>query len=90
MTVTKNNVGLGNFEPEVSRTFLPGCRNCGGSHPLARKPQLPADVCPDCKEPANKPGATITDRAALLGASGLLARTCFSISQKLQNLAKGI
>ena len=83
--------GLGHFEPEVSRTFLPGCKECGGSHPLARKGNHDKDVCPDCGSPAGSPGITRTDKAFLgSGMVNLVAKISLSIGKSLLNLSKRI
>jgi hypothetical protein len=82
----------GHFEPEMQHTFLPGCRNCGGSHPLARKPvPIKTDVCPDCDSPVGAPGPTQIEKAAMGGTpSMILGRSMMFIGRKLSNLAKRI
>lgn len=91
---THSNMGHGSgyFEPELVYNFLPGCRNCGGSHPLARKPQMPADKCPDCGADIAPPGPERREAAALTGwaPSTLVARACLAIGKGLNNLAKRI
>lgn len=49
----------GIIQAEVTTTvqFLPKCRQCGGVHPLARKPKMPDGSCPDC-------GASTTKEAS--------------------------
>jgi hypothetical protein len=88
-----HNEGIaGHFEPELQHTFLPGCRDCGGSHPLARKP-VPVDtsICPDCNSPAGTPGATQIEKAALGGTPSMVfGRGLMYIGKKLSNLAKRI
>ncbi len=89
--VTKHTDVLGHFEPEVSRTFLPGCRNCGGSHPLARKGNHDPEKCPDCGEAVLAPGKTYVDRADLSGSLGLrIASVFLSMGKTLTNLAKKV
>ena len=86
-----SNSSSGYFEPEMTNVFLPGCRNCGGSHPLARKP-VPTviDKCPDCDAPQASPGAPITEKAVLTGYSPsvLIARAFLGIGKALHKLSK--
>jgi hypothetical protein len=88
----QDNSGLGHFEPELTRTFLPGCAHCGAAHPLARKPAQPDGTCPDCGKPSVAAGRTISEKAVIVGggASGFVAKSCFKISEYLINLAKRI
>lgn len=91
MTVSRNAGGIGRFEPEVTRTFLPGCRVCGGSHPLARRGyQGPSDHCPDCELPVASPGPTLSDRATLPGIAGVIANTLLGIGRWIGRLAREI
>lgn len=81
----------GYFEPEMQHTLLRGCRNCGGAHPLARKPvPVKTDLCPDCGHAVEAPGPTYTERAVLQGGSGIIANTFLSIGKALTNLSKRI
>lgn len=83
----------GYFEPELHHTFLPGCRNCRGAHPLARKPvPVNTEDCPDCGHAVEQPGVTRVERATLTGstAEGLVARACLSIGKALTKLSKRI
>lgn len=42
----------GKWEAELGRVYLPGCRECGGSHPHARRNFSGDDnFCPDCGAP---------------------------------------
>lgn len=88
MTITRNSDVFGYFEPEVKYQVLPGCRNCGAAHPLARYPRLPADKCPDCGEPAAQPGEPKVESAALNGISPtiLFARAFLAIGKYLIKL----
>ncbi|RYE97510.1 MAG: hypothetical protein EOO77_38920 [Oxalobacteraceae bacterium] len=90
--MNSSNGAAGHFEPEVTHTFLPGCRECGGSHPLARKPQQSPDRCPDCGAPAGKIGPTIREGAVLSGYSpaALFSRATLAIGAALTNLSKRI
>lgn len=36
------------FEPTLGVTFLPRCSQCHQPHPMARKPPVERDDCPDC------------------------------------------
>lgn len=84
--------GMNYLEPSCTTVLLPACRACGGVHPLARKGDLPADLCPDCGGPAATPGAPSTESAEITGftISAILARACYAIGRWLFNLAKRI
>ena len=88
--VNRDTTVLGSFEPEVTHVFLPGCRACGGSHPLARRPPMPAATCPDCGAAQAKPGAPIVEKAVIMGHSpvALVARASFAVGRFLTNLSK--
>lgn len=91
----KKDIGAsvgGHFEPELQYTFLPGCKNCGGSHPLARKPTMPEDNCPDCGDPVDKPGETMTEKAVLTNSSPsiLFSKACLSLGKAINKLSKRI
>lgn len=79
---------FGSFEPSMDYQFLPGCRNCGGSHPLARKPRPEnIEVCPDCSEPAGEPGPVHTEYAALRNTPAVLfGRACLWVGRSLNKL----
>jgi hypothetical protein len=72
--------------------FLPGCRNCGGAHPLARK-LVAADVetCPDCGVPAGLPSKTKVERAAW-GFNPMIwcARAALAVGRVLGSLARKV
>jgi hypothetical protein len=92
MEKSQGNGINGYFEPELRHTFLPGCRNCGGSHPLARKP-MPVDTehCPDCEAPVLAPGQTHVEKAVITGSPvNLFGRACLSLGKALTNLSKRI
>jgi hypothetical protein len=94
MAKTNSNSGIviGYFEPEVQHTFLPGCRNCGGSHPLARKPvPVATDICPDCDAPVAAPGETQIEKAVIGGSPmGFFGQACLSIGKALTKFSKRI
>ena len=90
---TKKYEGVhGFYEPELKHTFYPGCRACGGSHPLVRKPAMAADVCPDCGEPTQAPGEEVTVGAVIVGWSpaAIVARICFGSARLLSGLIKKV
>lgn len=82
----------GYFEPELIHTFLPGCRNCGGSHPLARSPKQPKDKCPDCGAIAGKMGESHVEKAVLIGSSPstIVAKVFLGLGKALNKLSKRI
>lgn len=83
----KTSQGALLFEPSLSSTFLPGCAACHAPHPLARRPPLPPESCPDCGAPQFT-GATVDIPAEITG-RGLwptLARICFRASRFLARL----
>lgn len=83
----------GHYEPEVTRQFLPGCRSCGGSHPLARKGYTgDLNSCPDCNGPAGTPGQVYVDRGTLSGFSPsiLAARALIWAGKSLSKFSKRI
>lgn len=90
MFKTNSSGVAGHFEPEVSHTFLPRCQHCGGSHPLARKPVMSADKCPDCGGDASQPGPTVTQtgRLGLHSPSVILGNLFLAIGRKLGSIAK--
>lgn len=69
-------------EPSMTLTFLPRCPACEAPHPLARKPPMPADACPDCGGPQTI-GRTKTVRAIITGRGPWpwLANRCFAAAQ---------
>lgn len=88
MGVSRNSVVFGKFVPEVTRTFLPGCRVCGGAHPLARRGyQGSSTHCPDCDAPSAPPGRSVTERAILSSWMGRIANLLLSIGAALGRMA---
>lgn len=91
MTVTNTSTAIyGRYEPSLDYQFLPGCRECGGSHPLARKP-VPAntDICPDCGVQAGTPGEVKTERAGFrLSPKIAFAQACLWTARQLSYLHK--
>jgi hypothetical protein len=90
MAVVKTSTSWGTFVPEVHYTFLPGCKSCGGAHPLARKQACDPEVCPDCGEPAGAPGETLHQEAYVTGFKGALASSLVYVGKFLNKFAKGI
>lgn len=89
MSIENNNGSFGTFVPEITYTFLPGCKACGGSHPLARKPVCDPEVCPDCGAAVAAPGETQRQEAVFTGLAGKTASALFKVSEFLQKFAKG-
>lgn len=86
-----DNVVGGYFEPEVTHTFLPGCRGCGTAHPLAMKFVADKTVCPTCGELAGSPGQSVTQRGALGGGFSVrLARQLMWAGEKIAKFTKRI
>jgi hypothetical protein len=49
------NVGMpvaGRWEPSLTHRFMPRCASCHAPHPMARKPPVESNVCPDCGHPS--------------------------------------
>lgn len=80
----------GKFEAELQYTVLSKCKHCGAKHPLAHKPQLPADVCPGCGEPTEI-GVTKVEGAHLGGSPVLnIGKGLLALGNALSNLSKRI
>jgi hypothetical protein len=69
-------------EPFALVTPLPACANCGAIHPLARRPKLDVDDCPDCGHPLAELVTTEVP-AALTGLWGLLFNLCTGLAKLL-------
>lgn len=89
-TATQPNSVLGQFEAELVHTFLPGCTQCGGSHPLARKGNLDPAMCPDCGAPAGAPGKAklVPAITNVRGVSGFFARLFLQAGAALRAFAE--
>lgn len=88
---TRNGQGIGFYQPELAATFLPGCASCSAPHPLARKPAIHSNACPDCGAPS-APGHTTKVAAQLTGFHpwAILARFCLWIGERLARLARSL
>jgi DNA-directed RNA polymerase subunit RPC12/RpoP len=54
-----SNASFGVYAPSLQATLLPRCPDCGGKHPLAYQPPLPAHRCPDCGSPRDAAPAPV-------------------------------
>lgn len=73
---------------EMTHTFLPRCANCHAPHPLARKPAMAAEHCPDCGSPSTMGPTVVIEEPVLTGFYGWLATRLLKIGQRLRSLAK--
>lgn len=81
---TNNSSGaVGYYEPSTTVQFLPRCRACGASHPLARRPPRPEGLCPDCGAAAAQPG-----RAMHVGSEITRADPILWLGGKLLSIGK--
>lgn len=89
-TVTQPNSVLGRFEADLEHQFLPGCRQCGGAHPLAISSKLDPTVCPNCGAPAGEPGQSVLvpSTHSLTGVSAFFARLFLQAGASLRDLAE--
>lgn len=88
MQRTENKGVPGYFEAEATIQLLPKCSACGAAHPLARRPKIVTDDCPDCGTPLAELEEPTVEKAALSGGYGIIARLMFWISGRLVALAK--
>lgn len=84
----KHISAVGNWEPYCHMEVLRGCSNCQAPHPLARKPPLYQDTCPECGTPSSTPEhreAKAQGNIWLAIANGLqwIANALFRLSQRL-------
>jgi hypothetical protein len=76
-------------EPYALVRPLPACSNCNAIHPLARKPAMDVDKCPDCGTPLEQVEAMFV-KAALGGVWGFLFNLCVGVGKGLLKLGRAI
>lgn len=87
--LSQNASTSGHWEPAVARQFLPRCAHCHAPHPMARKPRIESEICPDCGTPSGEPGAIEVQVGSVPGLRGYIGGTLLSIGRGLRNFAKG-
>ncbi len=75
--------------PVMIHQLLRRCANCHAPHPLARKPKLDLDHCPDCGH-ASSAGPLMAVDAKMTGFMGAIANWMFDVADWLTNLSKRI
>lgn len=79
------------FKAETDMQFLPRCAACEAPHPLARKPKMPADHCPDCGAESAFPIHQSADAVfSLSGIVGMIAAALLRAGEAIRKLAKRI
>ena len=76
-------------EPYAVVQALPKCAGCGAIHPLARKPRMIVDNCPDCGTLLQY-GEEHLEKAALTGIVGLLFYSLVGIGKALLKLGRWV
>jgi hypothetical protein len=76
-------------EPYAVIQVLPKCAGCGAIHPMARKPKLHVDNCPDCGTPVDY-GEPQLEKAAVGGIMGLLFYAVVGIGKGLLKLGRWV
>jgi hypothetical protein len=85
--------GFGEFVPELTHCFLPGCKNCGSAHPLADVHKFVPDktICPDCGVPVAAPGRSVTQTGQFgSNFSVAVGRKLMAVGRLVGDLAKRI
>lgn len=79
------NVGMpvaGRWVPSLTHRLLSRCPACHAAHPMARKPPIESDACPDCGHPCVAPA----DPVKVSTSGGLwlwLANRCHALARWL-------
>jgi hypothetical protein len=76
-------------EPYTVVQSLPACQGCGSIHPLARKPKLRVEFCPDCGTRVEY-GEPRLEKAAIGGITGVLFAVLVGIGKALLKLGRAI
>lgn len=85
-----SNIGMpviGRWEPSMSHQLFSRCANCHAPHPMARRPPVASEACPECGHAAAKPA----DAVNITTTGGLwlwLANLCHAFARWLIKLSE--
>lgn len=73
----------------MTHRFMARCAHCHAPHPMARKPPVESDICPDCGQPSQPPADTV-DASTNGGLWLWLANRCHALARWLMKISERI